>query len=60
MVQLTQRQRRRGLEPRVARASATLLMIGKLPQFLGLVSYYRNRMTGRASRLIEYKGPETV
>jgi GT2 family glycosyltransferase len=60
MVQLTQRQRRRGLEPRVARASGTLLMIGKLPQFLGLVSYYRNRMAGRASELIEYKGPETV
>jgi GT2 family glycosyltransferase len=60
VARLTQRQRRRGLEPRVARASGTLLMIGKLPQFLGLVGYYRNRMAGRASRLIEYKGPETV
>ena len=60
VMQLTERQRRRGLEPRVARASGTLLMVGKLPQFLGLLSYYRNRMAGRASRLIEYKGPETV
>jgi len=60
MVQLTERQRRRGLSGRVARASGILLMLGKLPQFLGLISYYRNRLTGRASRLIEYKGPESV
>jgi hypothetical protein len=60
MVQLAKRQRSRGLTRRVARASGVLLMLGKLPQFLGLVSYYRNRLSGRASRLIEYKGPETV
>lgn len=60
MAQLARRQRRRGLSPRVARASGVLLMVGKVPQFLGLASYYRNLWTGRASRLIEYKGPETV
>jgi hypothetical protein len=30
-------------------------MLGKLPQLLGLISYHRNRISGRASRLIEYK-----
>jgi glycosyltransferase involved in cell wall biosynthesis len=60
MIQLARRQRRRGLAPRVARASGILLMVGKVPQFQGLISYYRNRWSGRASRLIEYKGPETV
>lgn len=58
MMQLARRQRRRGLTPRVARASGILLMLGKVPQFLGLMSYYLNRSSGRASRLIEYKRPE--
>jgi hypothetical protein len=56
MAQLTQRQRRRGLSATVARASGTLLMLGKLPQFLGLIGYHFDRLSGRASRLIEYKG----
>jgi len=56
MVQLAQRQRRRGLSAKVARASGTLLMLGKLPQFLGLIGYHFDRLSGRASRLIEYKG----
>ena len=60
MAQLAQRQRRRGLSLKVARASGILLMLGKIPQFHGLMSYHRNRLTGRESRLIEYKGPETV
>jgi GT2 family glycosyltransferase len=55
MVRLALRQRRRGLSAPVARASAFLLMLGKLPQLLGLISYHRNRISGRASRLIEYK-----
>lgn len=57
MTQLAQRQRRRGLSPRVARASGILLMVGKLPQFLGLIGYHFDRLLGRTSRLIEYKGP---
>lgn len=60
MWQLTLRQRNRGLSTKVARASGILLMFGKLPQFLGLIGYYHDRVTGRASRLIEHKGPETV
>jgi GT2 family glycosyltransferase len=59
MAQLTQRQLRRGLSGKVARASGVLLMLGKLPQFQGLVGYYRDRLVGRASRLIEYKRAET-
>jgi cellulose synthase/poly-beta-1,6-N-acetylglucosamine synthase-like glycosyltransferase len=58
MMQLAIRERRRGLSPKVARASGILLMLGKFPQVLGLLIYHRNRMLGRASRLIEYKGPE--
>jgi cellulose synthase/poly-beta-1,6-N-acetylglucosamine synthase-like glycosyltransferase len=56
MAQLAQRQRRRGLSAKVARASGTLLMLGKLPQLLGLIGYHFDRLSGRASRLIEYKG----
>jgi GT2 family glycosyltransferase len=60
MAQLAVRQKRRGLSARVARASGILLIVGKLAQFLGLISYYRNRMLKRSSTLIEYKGPESV
>ncbi len=60
MVQLAKQQRRRGLSAKVARASGILLIVGKLAQFLGLISYYRNRAAGRSSTLIEYKGPEAV
>jgi GT2 family glycosyltransferase len=60
MVQLTQRQLRRGLSFKVARASGILLMLGKVPQFLGLMGYHRNRLTGRESHLIEHKGSETL
>ena len=60
MVQLTRRQRRHGLAPRVALASGVLLMVGKIPQFVGLVGYHFNRLSGRASRLIEYKGARDV
>lgn len=57
---LARRQRQRGLPSKVARASGILLMLGKLPQFLGVIAYYRNRLLGRKSRLIEYKRAETA
>lgn len=60
MAQLARRQRRRGLSAKVAWASGVLLMVGKVPQLLGLIGYHRNRLFGRASRLIEYKGPEAA
>jgi GT2 family glycosyltransferase len=56
-VRLARRQRGRGLSTKIACASGLLLMLGKLPQLLGLVSYHRDRLAGRTSRLIEYKAP---
>lgn len=47
------------LGPKVACASGLLLMIGKFPQFLGLIAYHHNRLAKRASQLIEYKGAES-
>ena len=58
MAQLAQRQRRRGLSMKVARASGISLMAGKIPQFLGLIAYHWNRIRGRESQLIEHKGPK--
>jgi GT2 family glycosyltransferase len=57
IAQLFVRQRGRGLSHKVALASAALLMIGKLPQFLGLASFHYGRWLNRASPIIEYKGP---
>jgi Glycosyl transferase family group 2 len=56
MVRLARRQRQRGLSAKVSALSGLLLMIGKLPQLQGLIGYYRDRLFGRASRLIEHKG----
>jgi len=58
MARIAQRRRQHGLRPEVARASGVLLMLGKLPQFLGLLGFHRDRLLGRAARLIEYKGPK--
>jgi glycosyltransferase involved in cell wall biosynthesis len=58
-LRLALRQRRRGLRVAVAYGSGLLLMLGKIPQFLGLLDYHVNRLRGRASRLIEYKGAGT-
>ncbi|MDO6413267.1 glycosyltransferase family 2 protein [Sphingomonas sp. BIUV-7] len=44
-----------GLPPRLARASAVLLMIGKIPEFAGFVAFHRERRSGRKAVLIEYK-----
>jgi cellulose synthase/poly-beta-1,6-N-acetylglucosamine synthase-like glycosyltransferase len=58
MWQLFRRQKRRGLSSKVAAAWGILMMVGKVPQCLGLIGYYRDRWSGRASRLIEYKAPK--
>ena len=60
VLRLARHQRRRGLDARVARGSAVLLMLGKLPQVLGVAGYYRDRLLGRTSRLIEYKGAQSA
>jgi GT2 family glycosyltransferase len=49
-------QRRRGRAPRDARLYATFVVLGKVPQAIGQWKYRRNRMAGRRSGLIEYKG----
>ncbi|RLJ36204.1 GT2 family glycosyltransferase [Litoreibacter meonggei] len=36
-------------------AQAFFLSLGKLPEALGVLSYYRARLTGRKKKLIEYK-----
>jgi GT2 family glycosyltransferase len=59
-LRLALRQHRRGLRPAVACGSGVLLMFGKIPQFFGLLDYHINRLRGRASRLIEYKGAGTT
>lgn len=56
IARLFQRRRRDGLPPRLAFASAALLMIGKIAEFQGLVRYRLNRARKRRSSLIEYKG----
>ena len=58
MLQLTARQRRRGLPLRVAAASGVLLMLGKIPQLQGLAGFHLDRLRGRASQLVEYKTSE--
>jgi glycosyltransferase involved in cell wall biosynthesis len=58
MAQLARRQRRRGLSAKLAHASGISLMLGKLPQLLGLIGYHSDRLSGRASHLIEYKAAE--
>lgn len=50
---------RRDLPHRVARANAVLLMLGKIPEALGLAGYRVGRLSGRQAQLIEYKGPVT-
>jgi len=56
-LRLVRRQWGRGLTAKIACASGLLLMLGKLPQLLGLISYHRDRLAGRTSQLIEYKAP---
>jgi hypothetical protein len=47
---------RRGLLACDAKAVAWFTMLGKFPQVLGQIAYWRNRLSGRRSRIIEYKG----
>lgn len=56
-LQIVARKRRSGLSWKVAGAAGALLMLGKIPQLMGLIEYHRNRVMGRASQLIEHKGP---
>jgi glycosyltransferase involved in cell wall biosynthesis len=57
ILQLALRKLRAGMDVKLAVASGALLMIGKIPQLMGFADYHRNRISGRASQLIEHKGP---
>lgn len=52
------RRSKEGLPPGVARASAVLLMVGKIAEFSGILSFHLERLSGRKAKLIEYKGAE--
>jgi glycosyltransferase involved in cell wall biosynthesis len=52
-------RRRRGDEPATASLYARYCVLGKFPQAMGQLQYWRNRVFGRRNRLIEYKGPRT-
>jgi GT2 family glycosyltransferase len=56
IVLLTLRGVHGGFKLKFAFTSAVLLMIGTLPQLLGLIKFHRNRVLGRESRLMEHKG----
>jgi GT2 family glycosyltransferase len=50
------RQRRRqGDPPRHALLYASFVMLGKLPESIGILTYWSNRLRGRYSPLMEYK-----
>lgn len=53
------RQRRRQGDPAGhALLYACFCIIGKLPESIGILTYWRNRLRGRYSGLMEYKAPE--
>lgn len=47
---------RRGWSPADASTYASFVMLGKVPQAIGQLTYHWNRLRGRKTRLIEYKG----
>lgn len=46
-----------GHAPRAALAIGMLLTLGKIPELLGFLTFHRNRLSARESRIIEYKRP---
>ena len=50
-------RRQWGNDPLTARRYAFFCVLSKMPQALGQVLFWRNRLLGRRGRLIEYKGP---
>ena len=56
MVRIMRAKRRTGETRRIARAAALLFTLGSVPEFLGYARFHRNRLAGRRSALIEYKG----
>jgi glycosyltransferase involved in cell wall biosynthesis len=59
IARLALREHRRGLSPKLACSSGILLMVGKLPQLIGLISYWLDRVSHRSPKPIEYKANAT-
>ena len=57
VARLSARRRREGLTPRLAHASALLLMLCKPAESRGVARFHLNRWRGTGSQLIEYKAP---
>jgi glycosyltransferase involved in cell wall biosynthesis len=57
ILRISLRKRHAGSSVKLASASGALLTIGKIAQFIGFIGFHRNRILGRASRLIEHKRP---
>lgn len=55
MMRVAAAKRATGLAPATARSIGVLTMLGKFPELAGFAAYHRNRLLGRASRIIEYK-----
>jgi GT2 family glycosyltransferase len=53
---IARRQRRNGRGGRAARAYALFTVLGKFPQFQGVSWFWLNRVRGRRTAIIEYKG----
>lgn len=51
--------RSQGNTPKNAASNAFFIVLGKFPQAMGQIKYVLGRLTGRRSRVIEYKGPES-
>jgi GT2 family glycosyltransferase len=54
---VAQRARRRGLPAGDARLYARHMVVGKFAEAQGLITFWRSRLLGRRTKLIEYKSP---
>lgn len=55
-VRIARGQRGRGLSAADARVYGGFTVLGKIPQMLGVLKYWGNRVLGRRAAIIEYKG----
>ena len=52
------RQRNRGKPRRIARLSSAFTLLSQFALFVGVLTFIKNRLLGRRTRIIEYKGPQ--
>lgn len=52
------RERNRGRTRFISRLSASFTILSQFALFLGVLTFIKNRMLGRRTRIIEYKGPQ--